>query len=372
MTMLQEVAHPFDVPKPEPLHPPPARFDPVLEDAERLLKFAAETGADVKPDIRDCILMASTIPKEEWTPQTVAGLLDALTKLTVQLHPVTAESLRASHDEEHTVNGYWKIAALLALVIIPFSVASFVSSALSDAIRKDITAANALAVKLTAQIQPGTDASTGQTPTQRADVSVADIVTELQQFAATIRSIDGHARQLKSVLAIFAPEDPFAGIRRDPGQVHDTFELPPDVLTDLPSATTARIEVFQKVRYFAQTGVDDVSLFYGALATCVLPLLYALLGTCAYLLRSFEDQMRTRTFIPTSANSARFLIAGIGGAVVGLFNNFTVTQGASIPPFAIAFLVGYAVDVFFSFLEGLLQSFTKAKAAPAGGSATGR
>jgi hypothetical protein len=48
--------------------------------------------------------------------------------------------------------------------------------------------------------------------------------------------------------------------------------------------------------------------------------------------------------MPSIANSARFLIAGIGGAVVGLSNNFTITQGASIPPLAIAFLVGYAVD----------------------------
>ena len=60
-----------------------------------------------------------------------------------------------------------------------------------------------------------------------------------------------------------------------------------------------------------------------------------------------------------SADSARFLIAAIGGAVVGLFNNFTIGQGASIPPLAIAFLVGYAVDVFFTFLEGMLQAFTR-------------
>jgi len=65
--------------------------------------------------------------------------------------------------------------------------------------------------------------------------------------------------------------------------------------------------------------------------------------------------------MPSVANSARFLIAAIGGAVVGLFNNFTITQGASIPPLAIAFLVGYAVDVFFSFLEGFLQAFTKTR-----------
>ena len=91
----------------------------------------------------------------------------------------------------------------------------------------------------------------------------------------------------------------------------------------------------------------------------ILPVFYALLGTLAYLLRSFEQQMSTRTFVPSEANSARFLIAAIGGAVVGLFNNFSITQGASISPLAIAFLVGYAVDVFFAFLDGLLQTFTR-------------
>jgi hypothetical protein len=52
--------------------------------------------------------------------------------------------------------------------------------------------------------------------------------------------------------------------------------------------------------------------------------------------------------------------------VVGLFDNFTIGQGASIPPLAIAFLVGYGVEVFFSFLDGLLQPLTKGRAnAPA-------
>jgi hypothetical protein len=86
------------------------------------------------------------------------------------------------------------------------------------------------------------------------------------------------------------------------------------------------------------------------------------LGTCAYLLRCFEEELKTVTFTPSSrANWARFLIAAIGGAVVGLFGNFTITQGASISPLAIAFLVGYAVDVFFSFLDGMVQTFTKRK-----------
>jgi hypothetical protein len=109
--------------------------------------------------------------------------------------------------------------------------------------------------------------------------------------------------------------------------------------------------------------VDDVGVFYGAITACILPVLYALLGTCAYLLRTFEQQISTRTYTPSVADAPRFLIAAIGGAVVGLFNNFAIGQGISIPPLAIAFLLGYAVDVFFAFLEGTLQKFTKTSAA---------
>ena len=40
------------------------------------------------------------------------------------------------------------------------------------------------------------------------------------------------------------------------------------------------------------------------------------------------------------------------------------SQGASVPPLAIAFIVGHGVDVFFSFLEGLIQAFTQSKSTP--------
>ena len=56
---------------------------------------------------------------------------------------------------------------------------------------------------------------------------------------------------------------------------------------------------------------------------------------------------------------ARFVIAAIGGGVVGLFKTFTPGDGASISPLAIAFLVGYATDVFFSFLDSFVQAFNR-------------
>jgi hypothetical protein len=194
---------------------------------------------------------------------------------------------------------------------------------------------------------------------------LAEEVTDLQEYASTVRLIYARARRLnwyvfprvQVPLPLERPEDKTGiGKYQLSEYLKTKFELPVP-LTNLPEARDRMTETYQDVRYFAQTIMTDVTTFYGALTSCILPVLYALLGTCAYLLRTFEDQMSTRTFTPSAANSARFLIAAIGGTVIGLFGNFT--QQASASPLALAFLVGYGVEVFFSFLEGLIRAFTK-------------
>jgi hypothetical protein len=346
--------------------PPPAYFNDALEDAERLLKYTAESGIEIDEETRDHVLQARSAIGKGWDEKTAANLLGALAKLAAQLKPVSAASLKAcSENILPTIRNYWLVAVCLAAIIFPFSLATFVGSSISNAMRTDIATANDLAVKLRTQLGPpqiGTQVASaaGAPPIGSNDAATA--ISELQQFASTMRAIDARARQL-NVLVFRAERDPFASIRKDPQKLHDTFQLPTG-LPNLPQAASDLTRVYQDVRYFGQSLLDDVSFYYGAIAVCLLPSLYALLGTCAYLIRTFEQQMATRTFTPSGANSARFLIAAIGGAVVGLFNNFTIGQGASIPPLALAFLVGYAVDVFFAFLEGLLQAFTKGPNSP--------
>ena len=361
---------------------PPPYFAEALQDAERLLKYAAEIGIDVDNKTRSSVLAARLAVSAGWNEKTAADLLAALTKLAAQLKPVTAESL-GSYNTRPTVRTYWIVAICLAILIVPFSVASFVTSAISKTISADITTANDLAVKLTAQFGPfsnrtpaaaqGPSNPSSETPASTtssgnptkagsslpAGLSPAEAVTELQQFASLIRAIYTRSQQLNWLIA-HAVRDPFSDLRA-PGQFKNTFQLPVPLPPELGPVVTGRVLVYQDARSFGQNVVDDVSVFYGATTTCILPVLYALLGTCAYLLRSFSQEMRGRTFVPSHSDSARFLIAAIVGGVVGLFNNFTVSPGASIPPLAIAFIVGYAVDVFFSFLEGLIQAFTKSR-----------
>jgi hypothetical protein len=46
------------------------------------------------------------------------------------------------------------------------------------------------------------------------------------------------------------------------------------------------------------------------------------------------------------------ITAVIAGAIVGLFNT---SQGISLSPLATAFLVGYGVELFFRFLDTLIN-----------------
>lgn len=342
----------------------PSTFDDALVDAELLLKYAAETGVEVDPAVRAAVLQARSAPSGTWTEPVIDNLLDALTRLAALLKPVTAASLRAWHeDTSATVLYYLRVAIILACIIVPASIASFTTSALSDSLRTDIASANALAVKLRAQL--GVAPPVGQSGTNAAalppGVSDVEVISELQEYTSTIRLIDSRARELNWMVIPRAA--PPLKDERDTTKGRDAFELNP-VLPDFYKARDSATATYQSVRYFAQSLLNNVSVFYGALNTCILPVLYALLGTCAYLLRNFESQMSNHTFIPSPANSARFLIAAIGGAVVGLFNNFTITPEASVPPLALAFLVGYAVDVFFAFLEGILRAFTKSEPPP--------
>ena len=349
---------------------PPDYVAEALEDAERSLKHAAEIGVEVDAGVRDSILRSRAAGPGGWDQKTVGDLLAALTHLAARLKPVTAGSLKASRDEDQTkptLRKYTIVAIWLALSILFFSFASFVTTAFSTTISAKIDTANGLAAKLRAQLGPASEGTNA--PTEIKDPSKPppgviplEVITELQQYASLIRDINSRAQQLNWFIGGAATEYHLEQLKHtNAAASHAAFQLETG-LPNLWAAEGERTEMYQHVRTFGQNVVDNVSAVYGAFGNCVLPVLYALFGTCAYLLRNYGQQMKARTFGRASGDSARFVIAGICGAVVGLFN-LTITQGASVSPLAIAFLVGYAVDVFFSFLEGLLQQFTKGKAA---------
>jgi hypothetical protein len=393
-----------------------------LLDAEALLKYAAETGKPVDKATETAVLAARTaFAANSLDATTTSALLSALATLVNLVAPVTAESLRALAKEAGNRPPYRNWAISLAVIIVIYSTISLVSSTIADSIQSDITKANDLAVKLNSEFPPPSTAQPNATTTTQPSINAGtrpgavaaqpnstlatanpdsaalpaglnrkDVLSDFQDYAATIRSIYSHAQQLNWFVHLYgrlrhvASVDPFYKLPNDkqpndkqpndnpsndkqPNNLtawqqlkeeQDQFELPVP-LVDYAGAAVDRTRSFQQVRYWAKDLADDVSFFYGAVSSCILPVLYALLGAFAYILRTYQQQVRTRTYVPSHADSARFVIAAIGGAVVGLFSNFAGGQTVKISPLALAFLVGYAVDVFYTFLENLIQSFTK-------------
>ena len=154
------------------------------------------SASNVTPETRGAILRARTASTEGWTEDLTADLLGALTSLASRLKPVTAESLKAYHDDTRpTVHNYLIWAIILACVIIPVSVATFVTTAISTAIRDDITRANALAVKLRAELGP--PPASGQTVDfPPKGISESDVIADLQEYASIVRVINARSRKL--------------------------------------------------------------------------------------------------------------------------------------------------------------------------------
>ena len=313
-----------------------------LHDAERLIDYAAETGIKIDANVRDAVLKARATVADEWDKQTAADVLSALTSLSQTLKPVTAESLKERTDKSFKwrITFYELLALSLVPIIVVFSLVTFITSGISKAIDADITKGNELAVKLGNQSRAKDD-------NKQVNIEPRD----LQEFAAVARAISIRTRQL-IWFSIYTIGRGMTGDLPD----EKNLQIKPGE-ANKPEEAIKLIGFYQEVRSVADRVKDDISIFYGAMGSCILPILYALLGTCAFLLRSTEERFKLRILNTHDKHTARFVTAVIGGAVVGLFPNFSINQTPAISPLAIAFLVGYALNVFFSFLDTLLQAF---------------
>lgn len=349
-----------------------------LDDSELLLKFAAETGVDVPKEIIEPILTAQTAYKAgEITNPLMAGFYDAYSKLAKLFGDVTADSIRncSSPETRQTLYRNRICAVSLTFAIAAFSVVTFVADSMSKVILLDIASANNSAATLRAALTPngGTGAidpayargdpctmldrpSPDSTPTVQ---NLSDI-EQLQEFAATIRNLLGRGVKLNWVVAHWEC-NPFArcGVPEHDSSLpvgidlNNQLQLNP-ALINYTAEVLCKIRTYQIVRTFASNVQMDYAAIIGAFASYALPIAYALLGAYAFRLRLFGETIRKRTYHPSFSDSARMITAVIAGAIAGLFNP---AQGLALSPLATAFLVGYGVELFFKFLDSLINAF---------------
>lgn len=100
------------------------------------------------------------------------------------------------------------------------------------------------------------------------------------------------------------------------------------------------------------------------LQSYLLPLLYGILGAGTFVLRSLSKAVEDETFSDEKGTQhlLRVSLGALAGILVGWFSflipNETTTFVGSISPLAVAFLVGYNIELFFSLMDRALFSIT--------------
>ena len=357
-----------------------------LGDAEILLAYAAESGTSVAPEITSAILNARAACRTDGRPDigVLTAFQDAYAKLANQLGEVTACTIRscASMKTRRTLGRHYAAAMLITILIATVSVATFIADAMSNGIVEDTTVGNDDATKLRAALTPlGGKKSLDPVYVQK---NPCDLLTTppsntamtpaanpanieaLQHFAITIRNLHGRALKLNWLIRRLDmrecdPLGPCDGpdhMVPTEAQARAQTQIDPAII-NYDAEVLCKIQTFQTIRLFAANVRSDYLAVMGAIAAYALPIAYAGLGAYAFLLRSFSETIRKRTYHPSFSDSARMITAIIAGAIVGLFKP---AQGLALSPLAIAFLAGYGVELFFKFLDTLINAFGSAGA----------
>ncbi len=100
----------------------------------------------------------------------------------------------------------------------------------------------------------------------------------------------------------------------------------------------------------------------GALQIYFLPLLYGLLGAATFVLRTLSTEIKTLTYSYDSEIRFRLRLSlgALAGMAVGWFLKPDSVSGlVSLSPMALAFLMGYNVEVLFSIMDKFIEVISK-------------
>ena len=394
--------------------PPPGRIAPTalfrqnLADAEQLLSHAAQVGRfpleapgtkeSLKQWVIDGVLNARVAVENDALTKSIASAFWAsfadLSRIT---SPVTAATLSA--PEKRGLGSLDLLVILLVAFLLPLSFFLFINTSVTHQASQLIAEQNSSALNLWSQVQyskstanasgqvQGAANSTSrdergvaaqnqaygvaaQIPVGVARLTPEQLFAEVVEFSRRSHWLRETAVRLNRL--IYEPlrikEDPIEFVLDDKEQLLEIsktkisvspLNVPPNIrsLEQIHEAAIEQILMYQPIRNFAQSALKINGIVYGGITTYLLPALYALLGAALFGLRHYSKMVQQRAYFRSSANTARYFIALIAGTVIGLFGSL-LPQDVSLPPLVVAFLVGYAVDAFFSRLDNLIARLT--------------
>jgi hypothetical protein len=105
----------------------------------------------------------------------------------------------------------------------------------------------------------------------------------------------------------------------------------------------------------------EVRIILGNLASYIIPLAMGLLGALAFILQTFTSQLKEYSYEPiaVSGSVVRLCLGAIAGVFGGLAGPGSDAVLKGLPPLFIPFVFGYGIEILFSILNRIIQTFTQ-------------
>lgn len=345
-----------------------------IEDGQRLIAYIAKDGMTQLPDelTRAMIEAKYQAAAGEWSAEDEATFLVNYDRLTKIIYPVTIESINAIIPDksegavgktkaERAVASYRRYTlfslVLLLLVQLYWLVGNNLRINLQDIFEQRETQ-HATLIK-------------GQV--RGSDAKQLELALDLSN-----QQLDANYQLLRVWNRVSTVGVPFSGdmpeytkerlgykdVASQASDNNKTDKTEENEKVEKRSAVSAELERdLYKARIMYFKNILAADFFLEALQSYILPLIYGLLGALIYVLRSLlkEIKLLTYTFDSEIRFRLRITLGSLGGMVVGwFFKPQGVDSLASLSPMAMAFLMGYNVDLLFSMMDKMIDNIRDA------------
>jgi hypothetical protein len=336
-----------------------------IRDAQILLAYASQSGISIDSSvIKPVVAAGSQDANKSMTDDSEAEFWTAFNALAKAVSPVSVGSLRSIMDSEgdhkavfgitltpksmarKAVGWYTRLAIVTLCTLLLVQIYWLFGTAITSDIQKTNEKYSDIKTKVRTSERLAAQPAAAKPKTSTSDTVPANPVNtqqdvDTQSLKAQEQSLRLHIKSSYEFLAAWS-----VGWQKV-----------------LPSITIEGDGNPAEKEIRVNTALFQTSLMVlDVLQRYLLPILYGLLGTCVFVLRTLSSEITSRTYSEASniGFRIRLYLGMLGGMVFAWFVIPESNDGIfkSLSPFALAFLSGYSVELLFAAMDRFLTAFT--------------
>ncbi|WP_448520660.1 hypothetical protein [Rhodoflexus sp.] len=368
-TVEKPVENEDQLPTEPPVRDIHAQIKWAAEEANILLEYTIHKGIDISDETMAAIISAKYI--QEWDAEKESAFWKAYREISIAVRPATVSSIKAGKrfygkrasfllkmltgnwqdqniaDSRLAVLRYRAVAIVILLMIIVAQIYSFTGSELTRE-NKNLQANFDSLLFKSWQLQ-------ANVTEQSADSSKYwQLYYDLGKSQTILESnfnymIGWHRWWTRTItLGLYTPN-----IERDTVAIVDVGWAPQD-------DSFNRYRPLARMAYSVGFPLQVVNMY-------LLPLLYGMMGACAYVLREISEEVQNMTYSNDDAvnYNLRIQLGALSGLIVGWFltpvggiNGGEIFSVYNLGPFALSFLSGYSIELVFSAMDRFIAAFS--------------